>query len=108
MGLWLYGIFAHSSPQLPRMALWSRAPCALREICEHGVWPNRSSRPAVPLSRIHTAVLRLLASHRNPESYVAGSTPLNRDALRFSADIDVFHDREELVARASTEDAAVL
>lgn len=53
-------------------------------------------------------VLRLLAAHRDPESYVAGSTPLNQNAPRFSGDIDVFHDREERVARAAQEDAALL
>ena len=62
----------------------------------------------MPLSRIQTDVLRLLASHRDAESYVAGSTPLNRDAPRYSGDIDVFHDREERVARAAEEDGAVL
>jgi hypothetical protein len=62
----------------------------------------------VPLSRIQTEILKLLASHRNPESYVAGSTPLNREAPRYSGDIDVFHDREELVAQAAEADAAVL
>jgi hypothetical protein len=49
-----------------------------------------------------------LASHRDPESYVAGATPLNRDAVRYSADIDVFHDREERVAVAALDDAQVL
>jgi hypothetical protein len=49
-----------------------------------------------------------LAAHRDPESYVAGSTPLNRDASRYSGDIDVFHDREERVARAVEEDGALL
>jgi hypothetical protein len=62
----------------------------------------------VPLSKIQTAVLRLLASHRDPESYVAGSTPLNRDAPRYSGDIDVFHDREEGAAQAAEQDAALL
>jgi hypothetical protein len=62
----------------------------------------------VPLSRIQLDVLRLLASHRDPESYVAGATPLNRDASRYSADIDVFHDREERVAQAAIHDAAAL
>jgi hypothetical protein len=62
----------------------------------------------VPLSKIQTEVLKLLAAHRDPESYVAGSTPLNRQATRFSGDIDVFHDREERVARAAEEDAAFL
>ncbi|MFN0103262.1 MAG: hypothetical protein ACKV2U_14380 [Bryobacteraceae bacterium] len=62
----------------------------------------------MPLSKIQTDILRILASHRDPESYVAGSTPLNRDAPRYSSDIDVFHDREERVARAAEEDSSLL
>ncbi|HJU17460.1 MAG TPA: hypothetical protein VJ770_13460 [Stellaceae bacterium] len=38
----------------------------------------------MPLSEIQIEVLRLLAAHRDPESYVAGATPLNRDAPRYS------------------------
>lgn len=62
----------------------------------------------MPLSRLQSQILRLLAAHRDPESYVAGSTPLNRGALRSSDDIDIFHDREERVARAAQEDSAIL
>jgi hypothetical protein len=62
----------------------------------------------VPLSKIQTDILRLLALHRDPESYVAGSTPLTRDTSRFSGDIDVFHDREERVGQAATQDIALL
>jgi hypothetical protein len=62
----------------------------------------------VPLSNIQIEVLRLLAAHRDPESYIAGSTPLNRSAARYSADIDVFHDREERVARSAQADTDVL
>ncbi len=62
----------------------------------------------MPLSKIQADVLRLLAAHRDPESYVAGSTPLNRDAPRYSGDIDVFHDREDRVAVAAEQDAASL
>jgi hypothetical protein len=62
----------------------------------------------VPLSDIQRAILRALAGHRNPESYVAGSTPLHRDGPRFSGDIDIFHHREERVAAAAADDAAVL
>jgi hypothetical protein len=62
----------------------------------------------VPLSKIQIEVLRLLAAHRDPESYVAGATPLNRDAPRYSGDIDVFHDREERVALAALSDAQAL
>ena len=73
-----------------------------------GIWRNRSNRRAVPLSNIQTDVLRLLASHRDAESYVAGATPLNRDASRYSNDIDVFHDREDRVAAAALHDTQVL
>jgi hypothetical protein len=62
----------------------------------------------VPLTKIQTEVLRTLASRRDPESYVAGGTPLNREAIRFSSDIDVFHDREERVATTALDDARIL
>ena len=62
----------------------------------------------MPLSKIQIAVLRLLAIHRDPESYVAGSTPLTRDSSRYSGDIGVFHDREERVGRAARQDIALL
>jgi hypothetical protein len=62
----------------------------------------------VPLSKIQSEILRLLATHRNPDSYVAGATPLNRDGPRYSADIDIFHDREESVAIAAEADATLL
>jgi hypothetical protein len=62
----------------------------------------------VPLSELQAAILHALATHRNPESYVAGAAVLNQDGPRFSSDIDIFHDREEAVARAADADAAVL
>lgn len=62
----------------------------------------------MPLSEAQAGILRLLAAHRDPESYVAGSTPLNWDAPRLSADVDVFHDREERVAQAALNDSAIL
>jgi hypothetical protein len=62
----------------------------------------------VPLSRIQIDILRLLAAHRDPESYVVGTAPLNQDAPRISGDIDVFHDREERVAAAALTDAQTL
>jgi hypothetical protein len=73
-----------------------------------GLRNNLSKRAAVPLSKIQTDILRLLASQRDAESYVAGATPLNRDAPRYSSDIDVFHDREERVASAAESDAKTL
>jgi hypothetical protein len=62
----------------------------------------------VPLSELQSEILRTLAAHRSPESYVAGSTPLHRDGPRFSGDIDIFHDREEQVATTAAKDAAIL
>jgi hypothetical protein len=62
----------------------------------------------VPLSELQTEILYLLAAHRNPESYVAGASALNQNSPRFSGDIDIFHDREEGVAEASSADTALL
>jgi hypothetical protein len=66
------------------------------------------SKPAVPLTKLQSDVLKLLAAHRDPESFVAGSTPLNRNTLRYSGDIDIFHDREERAAEIAESDAQVL
>jgi len=60
------------------------------------------------LSRLQSKILRLLAAQRDTESYVAGSTPLHRNTLRSSGDIDIFHDREERVGRAAENDSAIL
>jgi hypothetical protein len=62
----------------------------------------------VPLSKLQSEILLLLAAHRDPESYVAGSTYLTRSGPRISGDIDIFHDREDRVARAAEQDAATL
>jgi hypothetical protein len=62
----------------------------------------------VPLSNLQSEILRLLAGRRNPDSYVAGSTPLHYDGPRFSGDIDFFHPREELAAAAALADADTL
>ncbi len=62
----------------------------------------------MPLSKIQSEILLLLAAHRSPESYVAGASALNQNGPRFSGDIDIFHDREEGVAQASVADTAVL
>ncbi len=62
----------------------------------------------MPLSRLQSEILRTLAAHRSPESYVAGSTPLHRDGPRFSSDIDIFHHREEQVAVTAAADGLIL
>jgi hypothetical protein len=53
-------------------------------------------------------LLRLLAAHRNPESYVAGASPLARSSSRFSHDIDLFHDRELAMQEAVNSDTTLL
>ncbi len=62
----------------------------------------------MPLSSFQSRLLRLIAAHRNPESYVAGAAPLARDGSRFSHDIDLFHDRELAMQRAVEVDTALL
>lgn len=62
----------------------------------------------MPLTKGQIEALKVIASHRDPESYVAGATPLNRDSGRFSADIDIFHDSEARAAEAAAAGAASL
>jgi hypothetical protein len=62
----------------------------------------------VPLSRIQTDILRLVAAHRDPESYVAGASPLNRDGAAYLQRHRLFRDREERVAAAALNDTQAL
>ena len=62
----------------------------------------------MPLSKLQSQILRLLAGPRDPKSSSAGSTPLNLATWRTSDDIDIFHDRAERVAHAALEDSAIL
>lgn len=62
----------------------------------------------MPLSSLQTEALKTLAGARDPESYVAGSTPLNVSSARYSADIDIFHDRADRIATQAGADAALL
>lgn len=63
----------------------------------------------MPLTAFQAEILRLLARNRSPESYVAGGIALNAEAeVRWSVDVDVFHDAEEAVLRASEADVSVL
>src|SRR5262245_31741865 len=70
--------------------------------------PNRSKRRPVPISRLQSEILRVIAASRDPESFVAGGVPINRSGPRYSADLDIFHDRQERVAVAALADAATL
>ena len=63
----------------------------------------------MPLTSFQVAVLQVLAPNRSRESFVAGGIALNaHEAVRWSADVDVFHDAEDAVMRASDADIATL
>lgn len=62
----------------------------------------------MPLTKLQTEALQTLAGARDPESYVAGSTPLNVESARYSADIDIFHDRAERIAAQAEADVVRL
>jgi hypothetical protein len=72
----------------------------------HGALPSKSSRLPVPISKLQSDILRLIAAKRDPERFVAGSVPINRSGPRYSADI--FHDRQDRVAEAALADAGIL
>lgn len=63
---------------------------------------------AVPLTKLQSHVLRVLAAGRSPDSYIAGGVAINRDGPRFSGDIDIFQDSENRLAAAAEADAKAL
>jgi hypothetical protein len=64
----------------------------------------------VPITTFQKHVFQILKSTRNPESYVAGGTAINRspDSMRYSNDIDFFHDTEESVSKSFELDRKAL
>jgi hypothetical protein len=64
----------------------------------------------MPLTPFQREVARLLIANRTPESYLAGGAVLNRREtdLRFSNDLDIFHDIAASVAVSAEADAKVL
>lgn len=60
----------------------------------------------MPIGPFEAEILRVIASNRNPESFVGGATVLNRDkdTVRASEDIDLFHDSDEALLRAVEQD----
>jgi len=64
----------------------------------------------MPLTGIQSRVLTLLAGHRSSESHLAGATGihLSPGTIRYSHDLDFFHETEEAVATAYRMDAEVL
>src|ERR1039458_8210304 len=51
-----------------------------------GGWRKASKGSAVPLTRLQTHALRILAAQRSPDSYVAGGVALNRAGPAAEAD----------------------
>lgn len=62
----------------------------------------------MPLTKLQSHVLRVLASERSPDSYIAGGVALNRNGPRFSGDIGIFQDSEQRLETAAEADAKAL
>lgn len=64
----------------------------------------------MPLTHFQRILLGVIASNRAPDSYLAGGTALHfaPESVRYSRDLDLFHDSESRVAEAYAADAAVL
>lgn len=62
----------------------------------------------MPLTRLQQRILSVIASHRDAESFVAGGTVIQRDGIRRSRDIGIFHDRTDCLRRAADLDIAAL
>lgn len=73
-----------------------------------GDWQNKSKALAVPLTKLQSHVLRLLAAERSPDSYIGGGIAINRDGPRFSGDIDIFQDTEQRLQAAAAADERTL
>lgn len=64
----------------------------------------------MPLTAFQREVAHILAKHRNPESHIAGGAVINRGeaGLRYSDDLDIFHDLAASVAASAEADAQAL
>jgi hypothetical protein len=64
----------------------------------------------MPLTAIQSEILKAISGNRSPESHIAGGIALNfaPGSPRFSEDIDIFHDVEEAVVKASDLDVRCL
>lgn len=64
----------------------------------------------MPIADFERDILKLLAVHRRPESFLAGGTVLNQaaDTPRTSEDLDIFHDTGEAVQAAVKQDVPLL
>jgi hypothetical protein len=103
-----YGTYARLKNQRRRTLSLSPKRCALMAAWMDGDSPNASKIFAVPITRFQSDVLRSLAAHRSPDSYIPGGVAINREGPRYSADIDIFHDSEARPESAARTDATVL
>lgn len=64
----------------------------------------------MPLTAIQKDVALLLAGNRSSESHIAGGAAINceKSTLRYSADLDLFHDEQTAIARYAELDAHTL
>lgn len=64
----------------------------------------------MPLTPLQKEILALLAETRTPDSYLAGGAALHfsPNSLRYSNDLDFFHDSTERVATAFADDSRLL
>ncbi len=64
----------------------------------------------MPLTEFQRTILALVARTRAPDSYLAGGAALHFSpkSIRYSNDLDFFHDSAERVASAFDEDLAIL
>jgi len=64
----------------------------------------------MPLTEFQRALLALLARNRSPDSYLAGGAAVHfaPSSVRYSNDLDFFHDSAARVASAFAEDTALL
>lgn len=64
----------------------------------------------MPLTPLQSSILAVIATNRTPESYLAGGTALHFEpnSVRYSRDLDIFHDALEAVAKAFETDLRAL
>ena len=64
----------------------------------------------MPLTEFQKELTKLLAQNRSEESFLAGGTAIHFEAnsLRFSQDLDYFHDSTEILVRVFEKDRKLL
>ncbi|MGA7409872.1 MAG: hypothetical protein WBW33_05265 [Bryobacteraceae bacterium] len=62
----------------------------------------------MPLPRLQSHVLGVVAAQRSPDSYIPGGVALNRQELRYSGDTGIFQASEQRLETAAEADAKAL